>query len=264
MTPGGQVLVTRPEPGLSETMAALRRLGFTPVAAPLLRVSALQPALSTSLADRIQAILLTSGQAADPLARLAAGRPSLLARPVLAVGDGTARRAGAAGFTRTRSASGDAMQLAALAASSLRPEQGPLLLACGRGQGAALLQSLRGGGFRVIRRCVYDATPARSLPAAAVAALETGPLHAALFFSAETAAAFARLLPDRLRGRLGQVRALTISTRAADVIRPLGWRSVETAPSPTAASLLALLGAPGDRASEAITQRPPAERSGPG
>ena len=90
MTARRGVLVTRPEPGLSETMRALAGMGLAPVAAPLLSVRTRHPVLPR----RVQAILLTSGQAAAPLAGLA---PGLRALPVLAVGDATAARARAAG-----------------------------------------------------------------------------------------------------------------------------------------------------------------------
>ncbi len=228
------VLVTRPEPGLSETAAALGRMGFFPVAAPLLSIRPLRPGLP----ERPQAILLTSGQAVAPLAALA---PHLRSRPLLAVGDATAARARAAGFEAAGSASGDAARLAVVVSASFDPCNGPLLLACGQGQGRELAAAVRRAGFRVLRRCVYAVRPVRRLPAQAVHALETGGLDAALFFSADTAAVFVRLLPPRLHGAVASLRAVAISPRAAEPLRVLRWRSVASAASPDAASLLELL-----------------------
>ncbi len=228
------VLVTRPEPGLSETVAALDRMGFGAVAAPLLRVRPLRPALH----GQVQAILLSSGQAVAPLAALA---PHLLSAPLLAVGDATAARARAAGFEAAGSASGNATQLAIIAASRFDPRGGPLLLACGQGQGREPAATLRRAGFRVLRRCVYAARPVRRLPTPALDALASGSLDIALFFSADTAAVFVRLLPPRLHGALASLHAVAISARAAEPLRALRWRSVASAASPDAAALLALL-----------------------
>ena len=228
------VLVTRPEPGLSETMAALDGMGFGAVAAPLLSIRPLRPVLP----GQVQAILLSSGQAVAPLAALA---PHLLSAPLLAVGDATAARARAAGFEAAGSASGDAALLAATAASRFDPRGGPLLLACGQGQGREPAAALRRAGFRVLRRCVYAARPVLRLPAPVLASLASGGLDAALFFSADTAAVFVRLLPPRLHGSLATLRAMAISARAAEPLRALCWRSVASAASPDAAAVLALL-----------------------
>ncbi len=228
------VLVTRPEPGLSETLATLAEMGFAPVPAPLLSIRPLRPAVP----EQVQAVLLTSGQAAAPLAALA---PGLCGRPVLAVGDATAARARAAGFERVDSASGDAARLAGIAAARLDPRAGPLLLACGQGQGRELAAGLRRAGLRTLRRCVYAARPAWRLPDPALDALGNGGLGSALFFSADTAAVFVRVLPPSLHGALGSVRAVAISPHAAEPLRRLSWRSVTAAAAPNAAALLALL-----------------------
>lgn len=227
--------MTRPEPGLSETMRAVAALGYAPLAAPLLSVRRLRPALPQSA----QAILLTSVQAA---AALAAAAPSLRALPVLAVGDSTARSARLAGFTRTESASGDAARLEARVVATLDPGQGALLLACGLGQARMLAGRLRAGGFRVVRRCLYEARPVARLPVAMTAALQQGDVEAALFFSGETASAFVRLLPPPLRPALASLRALAISAHAAEPLHALSWRSIEAAAAPNAASLVSLLG----------------------
>ena len=228
------VLVTRPEPGLSETAEALAGMGFMPVGAPLLSIRSRHPALP----QRVQAILLTSGQAAAPLAALA---PSLRTVPVLAVGDATAARARANGFEAVDSAAGDATGLVRIASARFDPTGGPLLLACGQGQGRAVAAALRQAGFRTRRRCVYAVRPVRRLPEPALDALRSGRLDAALFFSAAAAAAFVRVLPPCLYAALAAIRAVVISPRAAEPLRGLRWRSVAVAAAPNAAALLALL-----------------------
>ncbi len=233
--PGLSVLVTRPPPGLDETMRALVALGHRPIAAPLLRVRPLSPAMP----GRAQAILLTSGQAAEPLA---AAAPHLRDAPLLAVGDRTAARARDAGFRQIGSAGGDANDLAALVAARCRPTDGPLLLACGAGHGLPLCRTLRAASFRINRRCVYEAQSVRRLPGSALEALNSAArLDVALFFSRETAAVFARLLSPRLQPALVMTRAAVISHSAAEPLLGLGWRLVEIASAPDAPSLLSLL-----------------------
>ncbi|MCQ8278774.1 uroporphyrinogen-III synthase [Acetobacteraceae bacterium KSS8] len=226
------VLVTRPEPGLGETMRAVAAMGFTPLATPMLRIVPLKPALPA----RVQAVLFTSGQAVGPLADQA---PLLLGATVLSVGDATAERARDAGFTRVASARGDAKALASLAARRLDPAAGSLLLACGRGQGGELVEGLRSRGFRVLKRCVYQAVAARALDETVLARLRSGRVEAVLFFSGETAVAFERAVPPDLS--LDGVRALAISAKAASRLSEGCWRSVSFAETPDAAALLALL-----------------------
>ncbi len=182
----------------------------------------------------VAATLVTSGNA------LAALPEALHGLPLLAVGAATAGRAREAGFEYVLSADGDAAALAALAARSLEPGA-RLLLAVGAGQGAVLATVLRAGGFRVHRRTAYAARPVAEFPGVAQAALQEGALRAALFLSAETARAFARLLPAPLLPCLARMDALAIGEPAAAALRPLPWRRVRVSASPTLDGILALL-----------------------
>lgn len=224
------VLVTRPEPGASETAGRIRTLGFTPILAPMLHIAF----LPVRLDPPVRAVLVTSGNALSPLP---AGLHGL---PLLAVGDATAARARAAGFTNVCSADGDAVALAALAVEVL-PSGTALLLATGAGQGDSLAADLRKRGFPVHRRAVYAARPVRRLPAAARHALADGSLGAAMFLSADTARAFVRVLPAGLRPALAGVEALAIGQPTAEVLMYLPWRRVRVSAKPTLASVMALL-----------------------
>ena len=85
--------------------------------------------------------------------------------------------------------------------------------------------------------------PAQSLPESAHAALATGSLTAALFFSAETARALRA--PDRsLPGctkRCVTVDALAIGRPAAVALQALPWRRIRVAAQPNQDAMLALL-----------------------
>ena len=196
---------------------------------PVIEIRLLRPALPQS----VQAILVTSGNALPGLP------PS--PTPLLAVGDVTAARARAHGFTDVLSAGRDAVALAELASARLSPTAGPLLLACGRSQGHAICGDLRARGFRVLRRVTYAAEPVRVFPDTASAALSGGDVHAAIFLSAETALIFKRLLPASLAPHLRDVMALAIGKSAAEALKALPWRQVRLARTPTLDDVLALL-----------------------
>ncbi|WP_428393691.1 uroporphyrinogen-III synthase [Lichenicoccus sp.] len=239
------VLVTRPEPGLSETMAAVARLGFSPVACPLLRITGRPARLPASC--QLDAILLTSGQAVAAMDAAARGDPDLRALPVFAVGDSTASRMRAAGFARTHSAAGDADDLAALVCAQM-PAPAALLLATGSGQGRGLAMTLRAHGYGLHRRAVYAARPMPRLAPAAEAALRDQRIAACLFFSAETARTFAQTFAqtfDRCPLAPGcvldDITALVLSAAVGEALAGLTWRSVRIAPRPEASALLALL-----------------------
>ncbi|MFC3126517.1 uroporphyrinogen-III synthase [Pseudoroseomonas globiformis] len=232
------MLITRPEPGCSETAAAVAALGWRPVLAPalLLRSCFSQPV------SGVQAMILPSRAAARALAGQAA--PDM---KVLAVGPGTAAEARRSGFSDVTEAAGDASSLAVLAALRLDPGAGPLLLAVGRGYSAELATALRTHGFRVRRRVVYEAVAAGGIPESAQEALRRGEVVAALFLSPRSASLAQRQLRDAgLAENLRDIRALALSSRIVKVLAGMPWREIRATAKPDFAALLALLGpAPG-------------------
>lgn len=232
--PASSVLITRPEPGASDTAARVASLGFAPVLAPVLAIHPTPAHLPAAAA--LAAVLVTSGNALNALP------PAYRATCLLTVGDATAERARAAGFLQVLSAAGDAEALAELVTRHQSPKDGTLLLASGRRQGETLAATLRQAGYRVTRRVVYAALPARNLTPAATAALRAGHVRAALFFSAETARQFTRLVRRAgLAETLAGVEAISISRPAAVALEALPWRGVRVAARPTQDEMLALL-----------------------
>jgi uroporphyrinogen-III synthase len=228
------VLITRPEPGATETAARIEALGLQPILAPLLEIRMAQPRLPPP--KRIQAVLITSGSAVAGLCN------AYRDVPLLTVGDATAARARAAGFAHVLSAAGDAGALASLAASACNAGGPPLLVASGQRQGHELAADLRGRGFRVVRRVVYAAIPVATLPKVARQALIAGTVRAALFFSAETARHGVRLLQRaQLHGLIERIDALAIGQPAAVALQALQWRRIRVAARPTQDAMLELL-----------------------
>ena len=231
--PPAAVLITRPEPGASETAARVTAMGLLPTVAPMLEIRRFALRLPPG---RIAAVLLTSGNAVDPLPA------ECRTLPLLTVGAATARRAERAGFANVASADGDAVALAALVRARISPSEGTLLLASGRGQSLALAADLRASGYRVARRVAYAAIPVPRLPELARTALMGHQTRTVLLFSAETAAHFVRLvqragLLDALAGR----EAITIGPQAAMALGAVRWARIRVASKPTQDAMLALL-----------------------
>jgi uroporphyrinogen-III synthase len=228
------VLITRPEPGASETAARVADLGFSPVVAPFLEIRPTRVRLPP--VDQIVAILLASGSAIAPLPA------AYHLVPVLTVGDATARRAEHAGFAGVTSAGGDGVALAELVGSRVGPRLGTLLLAAGRGQSLGLAAELRASGYRVARRVVYAAAPVATLPDAARLSLTGDRPVTVLFFSAETARHFLRLVRAAgLSGLLRNHAAVTIGAKAAMALKGMPWARIRVAGKPTQEEMLALL-----------------------
>jgi uroporphyrinogen-III synthase len=227
-----RVLITRPEPGASQTARRVTALGFVPVIAPVLSIIARE----VSIPDGVAAILLTSRNA------VAACPPLLRDRMVFAVGSATATQAIEAGFSRVFNADGDAVALANLVADTLSPADGKLLLPVAQGQGTELAHSLQRQGFHVVRRVAYQAARVPILPETAATHLRQNQLSAALFFSGQTSSHFARLLrAAKLIDAVRDIEAVSISERAAVALTTLPWRRISVASKPNQESMLVLL-----------------------
>ncbi len=226
------VLVTRPQPGAAETARRLVEMGRTPVVAPAIEIVPVAADLPPP--GELQAVLVTSGNAFAVLR----GHCAL---PLLAVGDATAAKGRAHGFSMVHSAGRDADALAELAARVCDPAGLPLLLASQEGEGRALARALSGAGFTVVHRTAYAARPVPALPEPAAAALRGGEVTHALFFSPATARAFvaaAAALPAAL---FTPIDALAISPAAAAALESLPWHAIRVAAAPNQDELLGLL-----------------------
>jgi uroporphyrinogen-III synthase len=227
------VLVTRPEPGATETAVRLDALGFDPVLAPAIRIRVLKANLPPSA--QIAAVLVTSGQA------IAAIPGGYRGARVFTVGDATAARARHAGFSNVVSAAGDATDLLGTVCGAVAPNA-TLLLVTGQGLGHSLAASLRAAGFAVIRRSVYAPLPVRRLPAPALCALRSGRLRAAMFFSTDSATRFTSMIQHAaLHDSVVNTDAVAISRPAAMALEGLPWRRILVAARPDQDTMLALL-----------------------
>lgn len=216
------LLVCRPEPGASATAASARLLGLTPVVAPLFHVEAL--AWDPPPPDRFDALMMTSANAArhaGPALGVYAGVPAY------AVGAATAaamREVGLSPNVGTTDAAALAQEIAAHAHRRV-------LHLCGEHHSASDM-----AGLTVEAVPVYRAVAASALPSAAARAIAAGAV--VLLHSPRAAALFARLIDDAGSDRANQ-RLVAISPAAAEAAGR-GWCSVDAAPVPTDAAMLAI------------------------
>jgi len=231
-----RALVTRPREESESLASALAARGIGTVIEPMMEVH-YHGAAKLDLAT-VQAILCTSANGVRALARVTGERQL----PLFAVGEDTAARARAEGFTAVESAGGAVADLVRLVTERLRPQNRGLLHVAGNVVAGDLVGALRARGF-VIERCVlYEARPVGALSASAVCALRSGMIDLALFFSPRTAAIFVRLA--NIAGVVPYCRtitALAISADADTVLAGLPWRNRLVSERPNQPALLDVL-----------------------
>lgn len=230
------LLLTRPLSDSEATAKKLRDLGHTSLIEPLLILEWLdEKPLDT---DDVQAILLTSNNAALALARQKVDRDL----PIFAVGKTTAAAASDAGFGDVTSADGDVSALARLVATSCRPENGAVLHLAGEDTAGDLTSSLERAGLSLRRAVVYRARPARQFSEAASSALGNGELDGVLLFSPRTAATFTEFLErEKLADCCAGLDLYALSQAVSHAAGELIFRHRHIPKYPSQADLLALL-----------------------
>ncbi|TMK25836.1 MAG: uroporphyrinogen-III synthase, partial [Alphaproteobacteria bacterium] len=162
---GRRALVTRPRAEAVALAEALDRRGIEAIVEPLLDIL-YRDEPAPDLAG-VQAVLCTSANGVRALARRSGERDIAL----FAVGEATAARARAEGFSHIESAGGDVDDLARLACERLAPQDGRLLHVAGSDVAGDLAGLLRDAGFATERVVLYEARPIAGLSPPTVAAL---------------------------------------------------------------------------------------------
>ena len=210
------LLVLRPQPGNTATVAAAGEMGLTTIAAPLFEIRPLDWHLPD---EHPAAVLVTS---ANAIRHGGATLAALTDLPLYAVGETTAEVARDAGFDRVITGNGDVDAVLALAR---RDGITSLLHLAGRDYRAPASP-----GIAIARRFVYAAEPAEALPDMAHDAL---PEAVVLLHSPRAARLFARFVDP------AGIAIAAISPATLEAAGP-GWRAAHVAERPTDASLLAV------------------------
>ena len=185
------LLVTRPEADAERTAARLTALDIVPVLAPMLERVDLP--FDPPAPEGLSGIVLTSANGVRALG------PDLVAQlrhlDVFAVGDHTALAAREAGFIAVTSADG---ALADLVETITRSGiTGRLFYPAGRDRSGDLEALLAPAGITLETVPVYAMEPATRFATGVLPRLVGGEIAGALFYSARTAKAFARLTEGR-------------------------------------------------------------------
>jgi uroporphyrinogen-III synthase len=227
-----RILVTRAEDDARRTAQRLAARGHGAVVAPVTTIVPTGEPLPTGDWD---ALVVTSAHAQEALASL----PDK-ALPVFAVGHHTEAAVRRAGFSDVAVAAGDAASLSGLIRRTARAGRA-LLHVTGLHRKQEPGASLRAAGFSVVEWRAYAAEQARALPPAAVAALRTGQIGAALHYSRRSAIIVLRLAEEAgLTSTLRSFPHLCLSPDVAAAFDASGMTALVAA-RPDEEALLALL-----------------------
>ena len=207
-----RVVVLRPEPGASETVARAAALGLDAVTIPLFEIEPV--AWQAPEPAGFDGLLLTS---ANALRHGGSQLDALRALPVYAVGEATAQAARQAGFAVAATGEAGVERLLGSLEPGLR-----LLHPCGEDR------TPTGERQQITPIAVYRAVPVENVDLGAVSS------SVALVHSARAGRRLAELVEDR-----ASVAIAAISAAAGDAAGS-GWASVTTAEHPTDEALLAL------------------------
>ena len=231
---GGRVLVTRPEPGAARTAERLRAAGYEPVVVPLSKIVPLRQSRPTVEFD---AVAVSSANALRHAYPALIGL--LLRKPLFAVGDETAIVAREAGFADVRSSSGSVTDLARAIASRVGPSS-PVAYLCGRIRRDVLETELDLQGVRVVPIETYG-THGRNPTRRELAALDSGPVAAALVYSAGAARSLVGLVKSRSGTIFCDTTFIAISERVAERLAPVASGRLIAATSPNEDAMFDLL-----------------------
>jgi uroporphyrinogen-III synthase len=218
------------------TAEKLQQRGYRPILTPLLTIL---PLTETPLPDLANycGLIVTSANGVRALADRTARRGDRL----MAVGEPTASRARALGFTRVESADGDALVLVSYVRDRIDPDEGKLLHLRGETVTVDPVPMLQDAGFSAESCPLYRAETVDRLSAEAIAALTAGTVGGVLLYSPRSAKAFETALIRSVGADAAQALTAYCLSPAVAKALALAYRSVAVAPHPLGDALLGLL-----------------------
>ncbi len=230
-----RVLVTRPEPGASETVRRLEALGFVPVKLPLQETLPL--AVDSFACPEDVSVVVPSASAVRHAPR------ELLKRwfevPCLAVGEATARVAREKGFRHVREGGGDADSLADEIMAS-KPV-GVVAYLCGKVRRPVFEQRLSAAGIPVCVVETYDTLPIAHDDRTVIGTTGAQTIHYTLVYSANAAELLLNLMMrETLQNLFAGTTLICISPRVAEIF-PGGRNQIVIAQEPNEGALLEAL-----------------------
>ena len=182
------ILITRAEPGASETAKRVETLGLHAVKSSVLEIATHSDELLPDL-ETVSGLIFTSANGV----RAFAARSENRTLAAWCVGPATATAARDAGFSVVHESSGNAVDLANYIADRNSPSGAPLLHIANHAAKGDLQRTLKGYGIQVKFAPLYEMRVAAALSGAATRALATSEPVIALIHSAKGAEAFVQL-----------------------------------------------------------------------
>lgn len=231
-------IVTRPEPGLSRTIARLAEIGRVGIALPLTRLvdRPLPPAFMGQVLSP-NALVVTSANGADRTLDETLGR----GLAAWCVGEQAAGRLRDAGYD-LRATEQDSSGLLARLRRDL-PARSTILYPCGVQRRRLLENELARDGHTIHPVELYDNAPVTWSLDAVFERLAGAVPDTVLLYAASAARAWSALMENGpIQDRLGQARPICLSADVAAVLPPSFAARAEIARLPDEESLFALLG----------------------
>jgi uroporphyrinogen-III synthase len=225
-----RVLITRSEPGASETAGRLVALGYQPIVEPLFGIEPIPAALPA-----FDALAFTSANGVRAFARMSARRDV----PVFCVGARTAEATREAGFAEVLSADGDVGALARLIEARL-PAGARLLHSGNEESRGDLAGQLKAAGKTSVFVATFRATPVAAPGPALAAHLSGKPSFETVLIHSPRGAAVLARFAGAAPGRAA-LNVAAISPAAAAPLNSLAKR-IEIAAVPDEPALLRALG----------------------
>ncbi|GAB5455540.1 MAG: hypothetical protein Hens2KO_17690 [Henriciella sp.] len=234
MTPADiPIIVTRAEPGASETVERLKALGKRPLLAPMLSLRELTDEPIPDPKD-LSGLVFTSANGVRTYSARRADRQL----PAWCVGPATAQAAREEDFETVHESAGNAVDLAEFITTRMTAPERPLLHVANAAAGGTLKKTLESKGYRTLFAPIYEMLPAQSLPDAVSDLFNQNTQSIVLVHSEKGAKAFAALIDAQA---LSNCTGVAISDRASGPLEPLNLNAIYIADVPNEDGLFAAL-----------------------
>ncbi|MEL6830036.1 MAG: uroporphyrinogen-III synthase [Pseudomonadota bacterium] len=224
------VIVTRAEPGASETAARLTAMGLLPLISPALELIG-SPEIALPDLQSVSGVVFTSANGV----RFFAERSSERQLSAWCVGPATAHAARLAGFTKVEESSGNAADLANLILEASPPALKPLLHVANAAAKGNLKSILEARGRKITFCPLYRATTAPALSQTVSSLLQSETRAYLMVHSEKGAEAFVQLASD---WQLSHLTGIAISPTVCEILKRAGLAEIHVAKAPNETELL--------------------------
>lgn len=227
------IIVTRAEPGASETVERLKARGLTAISAPMLSLVEL-PDIQIPEPSDISGVMFTSANGV----RTYATRRTDRHLHAWCVGPATAKAARDEGFETVHESAGNAVDLANFIATRTSPSKHPLLHVANSAATGTLRETLEARGHCTVFAPLYEMRPAQTLSEQVAKLLNKNARTIILLHSEKGASAFAALTETlAVSNSIG----VAISDRASTPLERSNLSAIYIAEGPNEDGLFAAL-----------------------